>query len=194
MAYNPLAFGLMLISMGAILFSSYVFFWKNNKVSAKQEKTYGTAFILLGIIAGIFGFIIYTTEPIPTQYIEVYGVGYFVYSILLLLGGLCMVHGLDKRPAAYLAGIGGLMLLGSARTIYIYSMSKSPLAATTMFGLSGLGLLGAIKLAHSSHKNASKLLIWLVILAFLIVGLLTFYSGVNAQLGHAANALAKAAS
>ncbi len=183
----------MLISVGSLLFSCYLFSWKHKKVSVKQEKTYGITFILLGIIASVFGFSIYINEPIPPQYIEVYGVGYFVYGLLLLVGGWCMVLNWDKKPASYLAGIGGLILLWSARTIYYYGLSKSPLASTLIFALSGFGALGTTILAHKKQSSTSLLFVWLVLLAFFIVGLLTLYSGLNAQFGHVGRVLAEAA-
>jgi uncharacterized membrane protein len=193
MAYNPLAFGLMLVSMGALIFSAYVHNQLKSKSSLKQEKGFGGVFVTLGFIAGIFAFSLYFFETIPAQYIEVYGVGYFVFSILLVVGGLSMFYEWDKVPLSYLAFVCGIVLLNSARTVYYYAMSKSPLATTALFGGAGLGAMSTLFLTHLGAKKTPKWVGFLVVLAFVCVGLLALYSGVNAQFGHVGSALAKAA-
>ena len=187
MAYNPLAFGLMLIAMGSLLFSFYVYACRK-KITNQQEKAYGGVFILLGIIAGVFAISMFISAPIPAHYIEVYGVGYFIFSILSIIAGLCMVNKWDKQPAAYLAAIGGVILLGTARTVYNFSMSKSPVVTTALFVLTGLGAMGTLSLTCT--KKISKDWITLIALIFLVAGLLALYSGLSAQFSHVGSQLA----
>ncbi|MBS3158981.1 DUF981 family protein [Candidatus Woesearchaeota archaeon] len=193
MAYNPLAFSLMLVSMGALIFSAYFYLLTGRKLSQDQEKAFGSIFIILGVIAGIFGFSIYFYETLPAQYIEIYALGLLIFAMLQIALGLSMAFGWDKVPASYLAAVCGIALLNSARTVYSFSLSKSPSATTALFGVSGLGCLGVALLSYLGAKKMPRWLAFLVLSAFVIVGLLALYSGVSAQYGHVSSALAKTA-
>ncbi|MDP3916740.1 MAG: DUF981 family protein [Nanoarchaeota archaeon] len=183
-SYNPLAFGLMIVGVGALLFGSCLHQYHKKKLSFGGEKTYGLMFIIIGIITSLFAFIMYFTEPIPKQYIEVYGVGYFMFSILMIVSGTILYKRLDKRPASYLALVSGVILLWTARNIYSYSMSKSPLGTTAIFAFAGLGSMGSYFFGSRKLKDIPGILITLTVLAFVLCGLLALYSGFSAQFGH----------
>ena len=189
MAYNPLAFGLMMVAMASLLFVAYLYRRYTKHIDKGQEKDFGGMFTLLGILGGIFGLSIFMHETLPGQYIEVYGVGYMVFTLLMLAAGMSMLFGWDKRPASYLAFLGGIALLNSSYTVMKFGLSKSPLGTGTIFALAGLGSIGTILLTHVDIKK-NRWIVILVGLAFLTLGILAYYSGMHAQLGHVESALA----
>ncbi len=181
MSQNPLALGLMIVALGALLFAAFIL----RQPKRKEEQTFGTIFLVLGLLAVEFGFDLYVTQPIPAQYVEVYGVGYFVFAVLSIIGGATMIFGWDKTPVAYLGVLGGLILLTSARTIYHFAMSKSPLGTTALFSFAGLGSVVYV-LYHQD-----KIPKWVIVVLFAACGLLALYSGLSAQFGHVGSALAQ---
>ncbi|MCA9478002.1 MAG: DUF981 family protein [Nanoarchaeota archaeon] len=189
MAYNPLAFGLLLIGTGALLFAAYLFDAKK-KISFQTEKNYGIIFSVLGFLAGIFGLGLYAFTPIPEQYIEVFGVGYLVFSFLSLVAGITLLTKSYRKPSVFLAGIGGVFLLGSACVIYSNQLTRSPLASAALFALAGLSSIGMIPYQFLKSKRLQKI-IWIkLIIGFTLVGLLAIYTGLSAQAGHVASILA----
>jgi len=178
----------MLIAAGSLIFAIYLYKVFRKSFEKKEEQGFGGVFFIIGLIASFFGLGLYFSEPIPAQYIEIYGVGYLVFTLLMIIGGLSLMFNWNEKPASYLAVIGGIMLLGSAYTVFSFSLSKSPFSTALMFGLSGLGSISSIILTHSTKRL--KVLEWLVILIFVAVGLLTLYSGLHAQYGHVASTLA----
>lgn len=192
MTYNPLAFGQILVAMGVLVFAAYLYSVYKKTADAKQDKGYGGVFVLLGIIASVFGFGLYLTEPIAGQYIEIYGVGYLIFTLLMLAGGLTLLFGWDKRPASYLALVGGLSLLNSGYTVWANQLSKEPLATAGLFVLSGIAAAGSAWMTHGDvEKKRRWILVGIVI--FVVLGLFALYSGMMAQQGHVASAIAKAA-
>lgn len=179
MSQNPLALGLMIVAIGAITFAYYLY--KNSK---KEEQSFGIIFLVLGLIATGFGFNLYLTQPIPAHYIEIYGVGYFVFALLTIVGGVTMIFGWDKTPAQFLGIVCGIILLNSARTIFFYHLSKSPIGTTALFSFAGLG-----SMAYYIY-NKGKLPKWVIIGLFVACGLLALYSGLSAQFGHVGSMLA----
>lgn len=190
MAYNPLAFGQMLVAMGSLVFAAYLYYQYKNSKDHKLESGFGGIFVLLGLVASIFGFGLFVSQPIPGHYIEVYGVGYMVYTMLMLILGATLIFKWDLRPASYLGVVGGIALLNSAYTIWINQMSKHPLATTIVFLLAGLGALGSPLMAHGDIDKKRKLFL-LGMLLFILFGLLTLYSGMQSQMGHVMSALAE---
>lgn len=192
MAYNPLAFGQILVAMGVLVFAAYLYTVYKKTDDTKQDRGFGGVFILLGIIASVFGFGLFMAEPISGQYIEVYGVGYLVFTLLMLLAGLTLMFGWDRRPASYLALIGGIALLNSAYTVFANNLSREPAATAGLFFLSGIAAAGS---SWMTHGDLQKKRAWIIvgILLFVAIGLFALYSGMMAQQGHVASAIAKAA-
>lgn len=189
MAYNPLAFGQMLVAMGSLVFAAFLYTIYRGTLDARQSKSYGGVFMLLGIIASTFGLGLFMSEPIPGHYIEVYGVGYLVFTMLMLIAGLCLIFDWDYRPASYLAFVGGLALLHSAYAIWTNQMSKSPAVTATIFLLSGIGAAGSIYMTHGDlQKKRTWILLGITI--FVIFGAMALFSGMMAQAGHIQSALA----
>ena len=197
MAYNPLAFGLMLVGSGALVAAKFVCKEYTNKLEKTSGKAFGAVFIIFALIAGIFGFNLYFAETIPAHYTEIYGVGYLLFTMLMLAGGITLYFDWDRRPASYLAALGGIILLNSARTVYTFSMSKSPMATTATFALAGLGAIGSLLYTHPNEhpliKDNMKWITYAGIAIFAVMGLLALYSGLMAQFGHVARHFAEAA-
>ena len=63
--YNPLAFGLMFIGIGAVLFAAYLY-EQRKKISEGKEKAYGLMFIINGILAGIFQALVPEKSPVAS--------------------------------------------------------------------------------------------------------------------------------
>jgi len=190
MSYNPLAFGLILVGTGALMFANYLYAHFKEHINHSKEKTYGSVFLLIGILAGIFGFGLFFSTPIPGQYIEIYGVGYLLFSMLFIIAALCLLNSWDYRPASVFASIAGVILISSACVVYHFQMSKSPLGTAFIFLLSGLGSISTYKLAHlHGYKNQKGYLV-IAITIFALVGLIMLYSGLSAQFEHIAMALA----
>lgn len=193
MAYNPLAFGLMLVGTGALLFAYYLFHHFREKIDPQKEKTYGAIFIILGGIAMAFGFNLFVNTPIPDHYIEVYGVGYFVFATLTLVGGLVMLNNWDYRPASVFGALGGVLLVASSYNVLINELSRDPLKTAAIISLSGLGALLTYPLTHIQDVQKRKVWLIITIIVFALAGALAFYGGITAQLGHVERALAASA-
>ena len=74
MAYNPLAFGQMLVGSGALVLSGYLwerFKGKDEKKLPALEKSFGVVMFLQGIIALLFSAQMYLVGPTPGHYIGV---------------------------------------------------------------------------------------------------------------------------
>ncbi|MBS3128097.1 DUF981 family protein [Candidatus Woesearchaeota archaeon] len=183
-AHNPLALGLILVGIFGLLFAWYLYgVLKNKKQDKKENKAFGIAFCVASFVGFIFLIQLYFFVPIPVQYIEIYGVGYAMFSIAMLILGIQLLKGVETTSARYLASVIGIVLLWLAYVVSKYNLSKSPIA--TMFLL---GLPGVAAFLFPGIKNKKILII--VMLLFFVFGALALYSGLNALDGHVASALA----
>jgi len=183
-AHNPLALGLILVGMFGLLFAGYLWnIFKNKKRDNNENNAFGIAFCVASIIGFIFLIQLFFFEPIAGHYVEVYGTGYAIFSLAMLIVGIQVLRGVETTSAKYLASLMGIVLLSLAYLISKFSLSKSPTATMFIFALPGLGAL----LFPGIKK---KEILILVMLIFLIFGALALYSGINALDGHITSALA----
>jgi len=191
MAHNTLVLDLFLVGASAIIFSIYiltsVYLSNKKKILSKElTKAFGIVFFFIGLVALILTSELFFFEPIPHQYVEVYGTMLAIFSLVTLSGGISLYGDTNLKPVSYLAGLGGILSFQSANSILSFNLSKSPLLTSVIFVLAGISGLLTIILTHINNQK-SKLWFSLIFSFILVVlGVICIYISINAIYGHIA--------
>jgi len=195
MAHNTLALDLFLVGSGAIIFALYLltlFYFASKKKTLTKEfnKSLGIVFFFIGLASLILTSELFFSEPIPHQYIEVYGTMLAIFSLVTLSGGVSLYVNSDLRPVSYLAGLGGIISFQSANSVLTFSLSKSPLITSVMFILAGISGLFTIILANLNNQKSRSWFSLFFSLVLIALGVICIYTSMNAVFGHVATFVA----
>ena len=191
MAHNTLALDLFLIGSSAILLGIYILFSSlKKKFSRETNKSFGILFLLAGFLALILTFEMFLFEPIPHQYIEIYGTMLAIFSLISLSGGLAIYLNSDLRPVSYLGGLGAILSFKSANSVLAFNLSKSPVSTAAIFILAGLSGLFTIVFSHLSNQKSKFWFSLVFSIVLFALGVLCMYTSASALFGHVASAIA----
>ena len=199
MTHNPTAPALMLVGMGAAVVAAYLLYGhgltlKNPKIKESMNRGIGTVLSAIGMLTLIITIQYILTEPVPAQYVELFGTNLGIFSILMLMGGIILYKGADFRPVSYIAALGGIWQFQAANIVNTFALTKTPLVTVALFVFAGIAGLSFLPATHiSEDRPIFRRIKILAGLVTAVMALIALYLGINAMFGHVASAIAAAA-
>lgn len=198
MVHNTLALDLLIVAAGGILVGAYMVFSyialkRGSKLESNLSKGFALTALSIGIISALMTLHMFIFKPIPSHYVELFGIGLGIYSLLFIAGGLALYVGNDLRVISYLAAIGGLLMLQAANATLSFSLTRNPSLTATLFILSALAAFSLVASTHTKTGTKPWKVATIVVAVLAIsMGIIALFIGVNAYYGHIARAVAAA--
>jgi putative membrane protein len=108
-------------------------------LDSPEEKHWGAAFGMVGLIALVFGGAMVLTWPLPGPYGSIFGEMSVLLGIIFLGAGLAIGKGWDLRPVALYAFFAGLAAMVLGVRILVLGLTKVPILTAVGFLASGFG-------------------------------------------------------
>jgi putative membrane protein len=126
---------LLLVNMvaGFVLLAFYVYFGLEDA----NQKRWAPGFLMVGLVAVIFGAHIVMTWPLPGSFNTAYGESSVLFGFVFLGAGACMAWGWGLETVVLYALFAGLAAMVMGAQIFHLGMSKYPWLTAAGFILSG---------------------------------------------------------
>src|ERR1035437_4780022 len=164
---------LLLINMAAGLFLLACYVYKG--MDAQDQRPWGPAFGMVGIVALLNGLHMTWTWPLPGSYNVAFGEMSVLFGILFLAAAWALAQGRDLMPVAiYGFFAGGAAILIGIRIISL-GLTKEPLLTGIGFVLSGMGGVFAAPILYLRTHRTLRIMGAVVLIAAAIIWAQTGY-------------------